>query len=207
MPILSNLIWCSNQPLNNMSISVVPLNLEENNSVSCRICYDSQQGDLIKACKCTGTLGFTHEACLKNWLSSKFPNILESHCEICGFKYKVKVKTKTRCGVPKETEAKNILCCKLIVSSLILSVMIAILCISVFCLLDFETKLGYSISVLIVVGVFMAMNLVLLARYIVKMTLQTYVLEWTITLKAKRTYAAVKVIDSHTPSMAVQDLN
>ena len=55
---------------------------EVGRSHSCRICYD-MKGSLIIVCKCSGTIQFVHQECLKLWLES---SKLE-HCQICNFKY------------------------------------------------------------------------------------------------------------------------
>uniref|UniRef100_T1IJ85 RING-CH-type domain-containing protein n=1 Tax=Strigamia maritima TaxID=126957 RepID=T1IJ85_STRMM len=46
----------------------------------CRICYGGKEcGPLINSCRCTGSIAFAHEQCLKKWLQEKGT----SKCEIC----------------------------------------------------------------------------------------------------------------------------
>nr|XP_002126878.1 E3 ubiquitin-protein ligase MARCH4-like [Ciona intestinalis] len=53
----------------------------------CRICQEAD-GSLITPCRCKGTIGFVHEACLVQWLSKSG----KSMCEICHTSYVLRVK-------------------------------------------------------------------------------------------------------------------
>lgn len=51
---------------------------------SCKICYDSKQGDiLIKPCKCKGSLGYVHPMCLKEHINMT----KQQKCVLCNQKY------------------------------------------------------------------------------------------------------------------------
>lgn len=51
---------------------------------TCRICYDEvSEQDLIKPCKCTGSIANVHKECLDMWIDRKcIPT-----CEICHASY------------------------------------------------------------------------------------------------------------------------
>jgi hypothetical protein len=66
-------------------------------SIECRYCFsDEDQNDLIKPCKCEGSMRFVHIKCLKDWISNKgSTEVIEDGnvyyhltCEVC--KHKIK---------------------------------------------------------------------------------------------------------------------
>jgi hypothetical protein len=60
----------------------------------CRICFDVQSSDhaLITPCKCTGSVKYIHEDCLKVWLLSKQTDLKTVTCELCMAKYGMRFK-------------------------------------------------------------------------------------------------------------------
>ena len=48
----------------------------------CRICLEDND-ELIKPCKCNGTIAYVHKACLETWINASGSN----HCEICNDVY------------------------------------------------------------------------------------------------------------------------
>ena len=65
----------------------------------CRICFDpeSTEHKLISPCKCTGSMRFIHEDCLKIWLLSKDKDLTSSECDICKFKFLMTINLATKC--------------------------------------------------------------------------------------------------------------
>tara|TARA_B100001248_G_C27392236_1_gene463138 strand:+ start:1312 stop:2004 length:693 start_codon:yes stop_codon:yes gene_type:complete len=57
----------------------------------CRICYESE-GELLKACDCSGTQGLVHRKCLKRWITDYA--IDKDHCEICKQEWQIDLYTK-----------------------------------------------------------------------------------------------------------------
>ena len=57
----------------------------------CRICYESE-GDLLKACHCSGTQGLVHRKCLKRWITDYA--IDKERCEICKQKWQIDLYTR-----------------------------------------------------------------------------------------------------------------
>ncbi|GMR30635.1 hypothetical protein PMAYCL1PPCAC_00830, partial [Pristionchus mayeri] len=45
---------------------------------ACRICQ-SETGELVRPCGCTGTMGDIHDACLNKWVETSN----KTSCEIC----------------------------------------------------------------------------------------------------------------------------
>ena len=60
----------------------------------CKICFENFEtkntGKLINPCKCTGTVRFIHEECLKTWQVSQKKDIKNAECELCHCKYSMK---------------------------------------------------------------------------------------------------------------------
>lgn len=56
----------------------------------CRICYDETDEPLIAPCKCSGSIKWVHESCLKKWIESSNKEI----CPQCNVEYKKKTTYK-----------------------------------------------------------------------------------------------------------------
>jgi hypothetical protein len=56
----------------------------------CKICYEGEDNkqNLIRPCKCQGSMKYIHEICLKKWID-KQDDMNEPKCEICKYKYKI----------------------------------------------------------------------------------------------------------------------
>jgi len=77
--------------------------MQDSETRKCRICL-SDEGTMIAACNCTGSVRYTHEECLRDWIlhrsarrrSGEMPlqdEIIK--CEICHAPYNVQVTTQT----------------------------------------------------------------------------------------------------------------
>lgn len=71
---------------------------------TCRICMDPDTKDrpLITPCKCSGTVKYIHEECLKTWIISQEGDIDEGQCELCKTKFLMEFKIGRKCS-PKES--------------------------------------------------------------------------------------------------------
>ena len=49
----------------------------------CRICYE--EGELRRPCRCRGSVGSVHEACLAQWIDGREER---ERCELCGMAYR-----------------------------------------------------------------------------------------------------------------------
>lgn len=65
----------------------------------CRFCFESgeglEKGNLIRPCRCDGSLKYIHEKCLETWLQQRDSDdiIIFSKCEICSYFYKLDAET------------------------------------------------------------------------------------------------------------------
>ncbi len=86
---------------------VISLSDKNEEGAHCRFCWGSESSDedpCIVPCKCSGTVGFIHLLCLRNWLSTKLQrkdtdNLVSLfwktfECEICKQAYPYLFKTK-----------------------------------------------------------------------------------------------------------------
>lgn len=95
-----------------------PLVLSEQNKSSekaeaqCRICYEAASDfkSLERYCACLGSVEYSHEVCLKEWLETKFPDIEASSCELCNIKYSVSVVKKSKLKALKGKAALKKVC-------------------------------------------------------------------------------------------------
>ena len=65
----------------------------------CRICFESEEESkpLITPCKCSGSMKYIHEECLKIWLLSQDKDLGTSECDVCKSKFTMKIITATKC--------------------------------------------------------------------------------------------------------------
>lgn len=67
--------------------------LRESSGLMCRICHGgSEDEELIRPCKCTGTVKYAHQSCILNWVSKSG----HQSCELCKFKFKTR-KESVKC--------------------------------------------------------------------------------------------------------------
>lgn len=66
---------------------------------NCRICFDGETDEhkLISPCKCTGSMRYVHEDCLKIWLLSRDKDLSLAECDICKYNLKMKISLATKC--------------------------------------------------------------------------------------------------------------
>ena len=63
---------------------------EASTDVVCRICLDFEHeanSPLVSPCKCTGSHGYVHEACLVNWIDTTTNQTAKSSCQLCSTPY------------------------------------------------------------------------------------------------------------------------
>lgn len=93
----------------------------------CKICFETAEtkasGKLISPCKCTGTVRFIHEECLKTWQVSQKKDIRHAECELCHCRYVMNFRMGLRC-YPRQAIDDGLLS---FISSLCLFVLIATL--------------------------------------------------------------------------------
>ena len=90
----------------------------------CRICLESLSTDknpLIHPCKCSGSIKFIHEECLKTWIVSQAEDIDHSHCELCKTKYKMSYRLVRRCNTREGLRSS---CSKCLFVPIIITVML-----------------------------------------------------------------------------------
>ena len=67
--------------------------MRESCGLMCRICHGGfEEGDLIRPCKCTGTVKHAHQSCILNWVSKSG----NQSCELCRFKFRTR-KESVKC--------------------------------------------------------------------------------------------------------------
>ena len=61
---------------------------------TCRICYDTEKENnlLINPCRCTGSVKYVHEECLKTWLLSTNEDLNNRACELCHTSFQMEYK-------------------------------------------------------------------------------------------------------------------
>ncbi|OMJ83611.1 hypothetical protein SteCoe_15399 [Stentor coeruleus] len=81
-----------------------PLTLSmDDEEKTCRICLESELlHNFIRPCRCSGTVKFVHEECLKTWLASLGKELEGSKCELCHTKYIMKFIIRRRC-LPRDS--------------------------------------------------------------------------------------------------------
>jgi len=103
------------------------VNITEPQEKFCKICFENTEtktsGNLINPCKCTGTVRYIHEECLKTWQVSQNKDIKNAQCELCHSNYSMDFKMGMR-FYPRQAIEDGLLS---FISSLCLFILIATL--------------------------------------------------------------------------------
>lgn len=124
----------------------------------CRICMEPESADLnlISPCKCSGTVKYIHEECLKTWIVSQEGDIDDGQCEICKTEFLMNFKIGRKCE-PKES-IKNgmtpiLYLPILIVVMIMLFLIIFLLAYKFINISDKPGEVGYTVALMITCGV------------------------------------------------------
>jgi RING-variant domain len=76
----------------------------ESEDITCRICLETDQAikNFIRPCKCSGSIKYVHEGCLKTWLMSLGKDLDSSKCELCSTKFLMSFRILRKCS-PKNS--------------------------------------------------------------------------------------------------------
>lgn len=79
--------------------------LDTHEESTCRICMEPNSSDnpLITPCKCSGSVKYIHEECLKTWLVSQDIDIDKGQCELCKTSFLMEFKIGKRCSIREST--------------------------------------------------------------------------------------------------------
>lgn len=59
---------------------------------------ESSSYKVIEPCKCSGSVKYIHEECLKTWLISQGNDIDEGECELCKTRFLMEFKIENKCS-------------------------------------------------------------------------------------------------------------
>ena len=78
----------------------IELNLSPEEDKTCRVCFETGTVSmkLISPCKCTGSVKYIHEECMKTWIVSQYEDIEEVKCEICKTPLLMEFKIGRKCS-------------------------------------------------------------------------------------------------------------
>lgn len=134
---------------------------------TCRFCFEKGPEPFISPCRCTGTMQCIHESCLKRWILSKYPEVGDAKCEICGYSYKMQVVMTTMCKPRVGYSKRFAYCCIIPILIVIILVMIIIEAILETSKIDFDNNFDFSLTILIlcITPTIAAIGILLLAIY------------------------------------------
>ncbi|OMJ80834.1 hypothetical protein SteCoe_13587 [Stentor coeruleus] len=152
---------------------------------SCRICMESEALDspLLSPCKCSGTIRYIHEECLKTWLVSHSEDLAKSCCELCKMPFSMEFKMKRKCK-PKQSCTTGLNSCLFVP---VLSAIVIVLFIIVYLLADrylstnsgSEEK-GYTIALILTCAISGLILTVLIISSLKEACLVSQLEDWTI---------------------------
>lgn len=108
----------------------------------CRICFEleSSENPIISPCDCRGSIRYTHERCLKEWILSKNPAPSSFSCDLCKIPVKMEIKFSKRISCKKILTIK----CKIIVLLLIIFMVLGIIGLILMYILDVNSTIKSS---------------------------------------------------------------
>lgn len=71
----------------------------------CRICFQYDNENYIKPCRCTGDSEFVHDKCLSVWVLKKISDA--GQCEMRGLPEKIRVQDQKKCFLVKNIKESN----------------------------------------------------------------------------------------------------
>jgi hypothetical protein len=169
--------------MENSSNKVIPSQCDEHLTTGsdyfCRICLNAGPDPLIYPCFCIGTSKYVHQSCLKSWVSLKYPNLLEAHCEICKAKFGIHFIKIKKCNPKKGVSEHFHFCCTVPILVFILIALGIILFYVVFDI-NLNNHEAYSIIILIIIISPMIVTLLLLLKSLYKICIISEVVDWEI---------------------------
>lgn len=160
------------------------LEIEPSDS-QCRICFDTEslQKKLISPCKCTGSIEYVHEDCLKTWISLSNENIQLSICDICKAEFKMEIRLRKTCTLNIQNEE----CFKFLIFLMGILIISGILVIVLFYLIDGaknskltideEAYFGLVISTCLIVISVLSITMI---KLIISTCIKSEIISWTI---------------------------
>ena len=87
-------------------VAPLPFSEDPSDEGTCRICMEPESKDLslIAPCKCSGTVRYIHEECLKTWLISQEGDIADAQCELCHTPFLMEFKIGRQCAPQESTK-------------------------------------------------------------------------------------------------------
>lgn len=166
------------------SKDIVPiLKSSSNNTNICRICYDSQEKNLISPCKCSGSLTYIHLECLKLWITQRFPEIQGASCEICKEKFNITFEY-SRQWTRNLADYKRTECLKKLILLLICLIVITIITIvAYFRYVDFKRKFNSSIIVVVLCFTALFINLLFIGKVYMCAHIEKKIRYWNVISK------------------------
>ena len=81
-------------------VAPLPFTEEAPEEGICRICMEPESKDLclITPCKCSGSVKYIHEECLKTWIISQEGDIDDAQCELCHTPFIMEFKIGRQCA-------------------------------------------------------------------------------------------------------------
>jgi len=76
--------------------------VEEEELPKCRICYEEtneKKNPLIRPCKCSGSMRFTHRLCLQKWRMHSTNSVNTYKCSVCKQEYRITTRSSLRKGL------------------------------------------------------------------------------------------------------------
>ncbi|CAG9313781.1 unnamed protein product [Blepharisma stoltei] len=156
-------------------------NFDQSTENTCRICYEiaDDENPLISPCKCSGSMKYIHEHCLKIWLLSIDEDLDKGKCDICKVEFIMDFEIVTECSCTKIKEGTGSY-----ILPPILLLALAILAFLIFFLISkisfSENNQFYIVFLLTICAIISVIIFLILIRSIKRTFLITNLKNWTI---------------------------
>ncbi|CAG9326296.1 unnamed protein product [Blepharisma stoltei] len=138
------------------TIAIPKLKSDKEENV-CRICmeYATLTCPLISPCRCTGSVKYIHEECLKTWLVSQDKDLAEGTCELCQTKFTMVFEVSNKCS-PRESLKQGIthfLFIPLLTAVMVMLFVIVYLLADKYLSDSNDQEKGYMIALMVICGI------------------------------------------------------
>lgn len=150
----------------------------------CRICLETDFTEsTISPCRCSGSLKYIHEDCLKTWLATKHKDLHNVKCEIChtGFLMSFSVRTKCSMNMTLDERLNQFLFMPLLLSMLSMLIFIVYIIVEKLMTAPGENEeVAYGVVLAVSCSISISIIIVIIVRTIKEACFVSELSEWKI---------------------------
>jgi hypothetical protein len=151
----------------------------------CRICFEAETvtSELISPCKCSGSIKWVHEECLKTWILGNRDELQGSSCELCSYEYKMNLEVKSELNYKEACKSSLV---KFLFTPLLGAVLLMLALIIYLLIVKYEDpdstqeEKSYSIGIAVACSLAFAVISYMILRWFLQSCVRNIIKSWRI---------------------------